>query len=673
MNDNISITGNYQDVRNAYMAFRKLLREKKISPAKISPEDGEYIRSNITFNPEYTPEQAIFLFNFLQRFNNDFIINGFILAKLPVPDTIKNQPITVTGSLKYIGFNGTLFLIRFPVPFDKAMLADLKAIKGRIWDEEKRHWTLPITRSEEIKRFAEKHGFTIGDNAQRVIYGVEENLEQSYSAERIELNIPLKKELFDYQTVGVDFALRLKRTLNADEMGLGKTPQAIAYSMGLNKWPILVVCPKGLRYNLQNEFHAWTDRRAIVATPAVMKRIDRFVETGLCEVLIVNYNGLQKYFCESVEENGRGIKVTLNKKIHLFQAIIFDEAHKVRNESTQLYKIAKKVIYEVENRLLLTGTPLINKVNDFASMLELLGILEQEFGGRWKFNQKYGSLTKEIFEGGKKVTKTEDNEALLKELNIKLRSTCMIRREKHQVAKDLPDKIRIKHEVELSNRKEYDHAIINLQDYLASKGATPEAISKSLAAEMLVRFVYLKKLSAYGKIEELKEFVEELFLNNKKFVLFAWHKEILQEVKKHFPQMLIVDGDTKDDLVQPYVTRFQTDPKCNIIGLTYSKGAEGHTLTAAHNWGCLEFPWTDAILDQAESRIHRHTQTETSYCRYFVGKDTIDQYIYSIIERKRNLSKHSTGSTGKIEEVMVDELIKLLLTKPKQISENILT
>lgn len=670
MEHQVAQIGNYEKLRNCYTTFRQLVRDKKISLSAIAQNEIEYIRSNITFNKSYNNEEAVFLYNFLYRFLNDFVINGIDFSKVPIPDAKLKKSIVAESVMKFVGFGGDKFIIRFP--YDNDLYKKVKAIKDGIYNAEKRDWSFPIVRAEEIKNFAEENGFTIGENAMRIIYGVQENLEQSYSSERIELNIPLKKDLFDYQTVGVDFELRVRRALNADEMGLGKTPQAIAYTMGLNQWPVLIVCPKSLKYNWQNEFIGWTDRKVLVANKAIMNKFHRYIELGVCEVLIINYDGLKKYFCESVEEDGRGLKIKLNKNINYFKAIVLDEAHKQRNEKTQLYKITKKICHSVSDRLLLTGTPVVNKVNDLASMLDLLGYLDSEFGGRWKFNSKYAKIGRSHFENkNKKENNNHEEEHLLKELNIKLRSTCMIRREKHQVLKELPDKIRSTHDVELSNRAEYDHAFLNLQDFLANLGVSDEKISQAMRAEILVKFTYLKKLSAHGKINDFVEFAEELFENGEKVVLFTWHKEILNEVKKHFPDMIIINGDVKDEFIRDSVAAFQTNSKVRIIGLTYSRGAEGLTLTASHHWCCLELPWTDAILNQGEDRIHRYGQKDTAYCHYFLGRDTVDQHIYKIIERKRNLSKFATGSTGQIEETTANELLKILQTKPKPLIEKI--
>jgi SWI/SNF-related matrix-associated actin-dependent regulator 1 of chromatin subfamily A len=348
--------------------------------------------------------------------------------------------------------------------------------------------------------------------------------------------------------------------------------------------------------------------------------------------------------------------------------ILVSNCHELRTEKTVNFKSAKGILKGKEHLTLLTGTPIVNEINDMASILDLAGILDSEFGGRWKFNQKYGDIKKKDFEKSKnKKDQTKaSSEELLKDLNLRLRATIMIRREKYQVLKDLPDKIRTTHEIELSNRKEYDHAYLSLQDYMVTMGASNEKITMALRAEIMVQMSILKKLSAKGKIDDFVEFANELFLNNEKLVLFGWHKEILHMVKKIFPDMLMITGDESDEQIRDNVHAFQNDPKVRIIGATYKRGGVGLTLVAAHHWACLELPWTDAILTQAEARIDRIGQKETVYCHYFLGKDTIDQYIYDIIFKKRNISKHATNSKEEIEEVESDNLIKTLMEKAKK-------
>lgn len=654
----IAFIGNHQKLRTLYFRFRKLVLDGKIDLSLISDNKKTYLKNFITFNNNWTDDQAQYVYDTIFGLKSDIIINGITLREIKesYKPKITIHNVTSVNNMNYIGFDGDQFVVKFN--YNPNLVEKVKEIREGKYNKEKMLWYFPVSKATELSNFAQKYKFTIGDNALRIINGIEDNLEQSYSAERVELDIILKKDLFDFQTVGVDYSHRMLRALIADQMGLGKTPQGIAWSIKNDDFPVLVIVPKALKYNWKNEIEAWTDKKVLIADDKVMRFLPRYVELGMVDFLIINYDGLKKYFVQEIKEDGRGISVKINNYAELFKAVIVDEAHELRNEKNTRYKIAKKVIHAINKRLLLTGTPILNTINDMASMLELLEYID-EFGGRMKFVQKYGPIKKDNFENknNKNKSESQNNIQLLKELNLKLRSICMIRREKHQVLKELPDKIRSQHYCELSNRAEYDHAYLNLQDFLSSIGTESSKITKAMQAEFIVKLNLLKKLSARGKINDFIEFANNLFQQGEKLVVFAWHKETLDSIKKHFPDMLIISGDVKDEQVNENVKNFQNDKSIRIIGLTYKRGGVGLTLTAASHWACLELSWTDGLQSQAEDRCHRIGQLNTVYCHYFMGQDTVDSYLYDIILKKRELSKFSTGSSEQIEEMAGNSLI----------------
>lgn len=673
MEKEIAFIGNWPELRRVYFRMRWFVIQKIIDRSRISEIDTSYLVGKITYNSVWSHDNAMFVYAFLKKFQNELNQNDVKLLDFStyMSSTASNSKNNTSGSSgRQVSYSGGKFVVTFP--YDPDLVNQIKkaiSAGSREWVAKDRKWLVNLSEKEALLSFAEANGFQIGEMASKHIHsgGIDQNLiEESYSSARVELNIPLKKTLFDFQTVGAAYAIRIAKeipgagALIADQMGLGKTPQGITYTMGMEQWPTIVICPKALMFNWKNEYEAWTDKKAVIISEKVINRIGSMVEAGICHVVICNFDGLKKYFVQEIKktETKDGKKrstVILNNKISHFKNIVIDEAHELKNQKIDRYRIVRKICETIGPKVLLTGTPIVNEINDMASLLELSGHIK-EFGGRWEFNKKFENIGKDSFEGNKKIP------ALL-ELNRKLRSTCMIRREKHMVLQELPDKIRQRHEVEIDNRKEYDHAFLSLQDWMAANGANKDKIEKSLQAEFMVKLGVLKRLSAKGKVSSLVEWANsELFPNKQKLVVFAWHREILLELKKHFPKMDIVDGTISDPkLVQNAVDRFQKEDfeSCPVIGLTYKKGGVGLTLTASSNWACLEHPWHDAILSQAEDRIHRIGQKDTAFCHHFFGVDTIDQQLYAIVEYKREMSKQVTGSTEEISEQVVGSLWKL--------------
>lgn len=659
----LSISGNHQEVRDVFFKWRQFIIEGKI-PHKgyVSPVEADFINKKIKINDSWSDSEAYQIYQILYRFRDQIkMLSGVDFSKIEQPKSSVYQNTskpTASHHVNSITYNGDCFVIQFA--YRDSLVKEVKKISGRQYNPDHKHWTVPVTSIDELKSFGESFGFHIGESAKTIINGVESNLEQSYSAERIELGIELKKTLFDFQTVGADFAIRLHNVINGDDMGLGKTPQGIATAIGHNEWPILVVCPKSLRLNWRKEFHEWTDKKVMVGDNRNMKYIKRFVEEDMCHVLVLNYDGLIKYFGKDIKKTTDGkLLVKVDEQLSkIFKFMIVDEAHECRNPKTKKHKVVKKVGEHISKKLLLTGTPLVNKPEDLAALLDIIGQLDH-FGGMYAFKQRYSGITKENFGGGG----TAQN---LQELNIKLRSLCFIRRQKNQVLKELPDKIRSMKQVELSNRKEYDHAYLNLLDYLVSKGENQDRLDSAARAMILAQMQMLKKLSGLGKIEEFAEFAKSMIEQGEKLVVFVWHKELIQELRKHFLDLLEISGDVSDDEIEISKAKFQMEAEHGLIVLTYQRGYAGHTLTASSNWCALELPWNYAILTQAEDRIHRIGQLNTVYCHYFLGQDTIDERIFEIIESKRQIGNEATGSTESIETIIQNELIKKLSEAEKE-------
>lgn len=642
--------GNFQDIRTNYFAWRELIKEGKLSVHKLNEKDKMTL-GDMRYRATWEGTEVFLLMAILRKYKDDLRKHGIIIEQDPKTRTTTQGPIP---RQKLITYSDNKFKITFP--YDKRIVAMIKSqIAGNDRSYDNYTWSINPSQSDIIIRIAEIYDFKIGDRAKQILYKGKSNFEQSYSCERVELELPLLKRLYDYQTVGVDYHRRLLRSWNADQMGLGKTPQGIATAVAVNKWPVLIICPKSLRENWKREIHEWTNYKAMVATHKNIPKLASFIEHDFCHFLIVNYDGVKTFFVDQIVEHGRGKKIIPSRAVKLFKGFIIDESHELRNSKTTRYKCIKKCTEHMQFKLLLTGSPIVNTLDDVRSQLDLIGRLESDFGGYSGFNKEFKKR------GSSKWEKDVDRNMNL--LNRKLRSTCMIRREKHQVLHELPDKFRTVVEVDIANRKEYDHAYISLQSYLTSKNVDPAKISQSMNAELLVKLSLLKRLSAAGKISAMAEVAESMLNAGEKIIIFCWFKETIDLVKKSLNcNVLEISGRINDDHKIEYNKRlFQEDPNYPVICITYKKGGTGHTLTAASNVFFIEPAWTGADHDQAEDRAHRIGQKQNVNCHYFMGKNTIDKHIYSIINRKRQLSRESTDSREQIQTSVVGELTKIII------------
>ena len=483
---------------------------------------------------------------------------------------------------------------------------------------------------------------------------------QDYSIAPLpKLNVPhgLLLEPYEYQKEGIAYALQHKRCIFGDQPGLGKTLQAIGTVTIAKAYPCLVVCPAALKINWQREFMKFAGKQAIILDDRNKNTWHRFFEQkkvngdALCDIYITNYESLKKFFVTSIKDDSRFTmrSIKFDERIYLFKSVVIDESHKCKSTKTQQSKFLEGICKGKEYVLELTGTPVVNNNTDLIQQLKIMGRLE-DFGGYKSFVERYC--------GGQKQSSN------VKELNWKLSQICFFRREKAKVLTQLPDKSRQYIEVDISNRKEYDKAEQDLIQYLKTyKDADDEKITKALRGEVMVKMGILKSISARGKIKVFSEFIHDVIDGGEKLIVFAYLKEVVMELKALFPNAVTVTGEDNAIQKQRAVDSFQNDPNCKLIILNYKSGGTGLTLTASSRVAFIEFPWTFSDCEQAEDRAHRNGQKDNVNCYYYLGKDTIDRYMYDVIQAKKNIANGVTGTDDVVKESIVDMAMNLFNQK----------
>ena len=214
--------------------------------------------------------------------------------------------------------------------------------------------------------------------------------------------------------------------------------------------------------------------------------------------------------------------------------------------------------------------------------------------------------------------------------------------------------------MDITTRIEYQKAENDLIQYLrVYKNADDKKIAKSMRGEVMVRMGILKAVSARGKIKAAAEFIHDVIDGGEKLIVFAYLKEVVAEIKKMFTKAVTVTGEDSAGQKQAAVDAFQNNPDCNLIILNYKSGGTGLTLTASSRVAFIEFPWTFSDCEQAEDRAHRNGQKNNVNCYYFLGKDTIDEYMYDVIQRKKSIANGVTGTDDVVKENVVDMAMDL--------------
>lgn len=477
----------------------------------------------------------------------------------------------------------------------------------------------------------------------------EEPVENFEIPEMPELTVPhnMVMEPYEYQRQGIAYALEKKRCIMGDEPGLGKTAQAIGTMTASGAFPALVICPASLKVNWQREFKKFGGVSAIILDDTnrhvwqnllAMKAVNG---KPLCQVAITNYESLRKFFVKKVRESSRFTmkSIEFDERIEIFRSVIIDESHKCKSSKTQQSKFVQGIAAGKEYVLELTGTPVVNNNTDLIQQLTIMGRLE-DFGGYMKFQERYCA--------------GESKSSHLKELNYRLHKFCFFRRQKKDVLQWLPEKTRSYLITDIDNRKEYEEAERDVIKYLRDyRDADDEKIQRAVRGAIMVKMGILKQISAKGKIKSAIDIIHNTIDGGEKLIVFCFLKQVVFELKQEFRDAVTVTGDDDDRAKQRSVDAFQNDPKTKLIILNYRSGGTGLTLTAASNVLFIEFPWTYSDCCQAEDRAHRNGQKNAVTCTYLLGDGTIDEYMYELIQTKKDIANGVTGTDDDVEEKKV--------------------
>jgi len=571
-----------------------------------------------------------------------------------------------------VASNSRVFLqdgmIYMRFPYERVIIKAVKQIPAVSWDSKAYSWRAPQSSIQSIIEWA--NGFSVNVEqdvkmiASSVITKMNDLIEASRSVDA-QIEIPtLSGTLLPYQRAGVSYAANSLRTFIADEMGLGKTMQAIAtLEYVMDSYPAVVVCPPSLVLNWVSEFNKWVPRLKISAV--TNRKV--FPESGSYDVVVVGYSNISHW----------------QKHLMGHRAYIFDESHYCKTPTAQRTKSAVKIAHSAPKNtvvLCLTGTPVTNRPNEYASQLDILGRLK-DFGGLWGFYRRYCSAYQDSF-GVWNIS----GHSHLDELNERLRGSCYIRRTKDQVLAELPPVIHSKVVVDGSSdaMKEYKKAENDIILYIADRakeiakregkpmwGAAVAAMIRAEANEHLVRLSVLRRLAAKAKMEIVEEWINARLENGKKVVVAAHHRDIVDEIARKYGNLRIQGGMAVEE-VEENKRRFQTESvnDAPVIVLSIQAAKTGHTLTAAEECLFVELPWTPADVDQTYSRLHRIGQKGSVTSTYLLAVNTIDEDIYSLIEKKRSVVDAAVDGG---EFVETDGAVQLILNIMKKNGKSIET
>lgn len=464
----------------------------------------------------------------------------------------------------------------------------------------------------------------------------------------------IRASLRSYQKEGVHWLERLRTMyLNgilADDMGLGKTLQAICaivQHQSKKQIPSLIVCPTSLLYNWKEEcskFHPGLRVVVVDGVPANRKRI--LDSLAQFDVLITSYTLLQK----DIE----------HYKPLAFGYQILDEAQNIKNRGTRNAKSVKMV--QAEHRLILTGTPIENSLEELWSLFDFLmpGFLSSYD----RFLEKYVR--------GASVSQSKPLEYLRKKV-----APFVLRRMKSDVLSDLPPVSEIVYHCQLSEVQQelYRSYAASARDELV-KLVQRDGFDR-VQIHVLATLTRLKQICCHpaifakeraevgdsAKYDLLLDLVQTLIEGRHKTVIFSQYTRMLQIMRDDLEERRIrfayLDGSSKNRL--EVVKQFNEDPSIVVFLVSLKAGGTGLNLVGADTVIHYDMWWNPAVENQATDRIHRIGQKRSVSAYKLITLGTIEEKIAQMQERKKGLVKKVVSCDDEaIEKLTWEDVLELL-------------
>lgn len=550
---------------------------------------------------------------------------------------------------------GDVFL-KVTFKYDDYLVSQMRGMMGS-WNTFEKAWYIPFTQENvqklhelgamfslqllEVVKIAFPREFSTA-LLQRVRQGV---------AHSTELPLPpidgLYRDLLPYQRAGIA-AIQASggRALLADEMGLGKTLQAIGFCH-LNQFSkIIVICPLSAMFNWMAEVEAALGEQSIC-----MIRGTKGETLPDARWYLINYEALSAHTAQLQSLNA--------------PCVIIDESHYIKNKAAKRTKACVEVAQHSPYVLALTGTPILNRVVEMWTVLNLLD--PDTFSDRKTFVETYCPPHSKVGEwADDKEFQASQNLDALREV---LERTVLIRRTKAEVLPQLPPKRRSAVLLDIDNRGDYEstkHEIMKLleQSKLSITDVLHEFMSSGFVkpnSPILALIEQARDYALRGKYaQSLGWFKDFLDGTDEKLVVFAHHRWLIQQLKQDLAEYGCVTLYGEDSVTEreDAKTKFNSDPEIRVIVLGLEVGSESHTLTAASHVAFLELPWQPGKANQAEDRVHRIGQT-ADYVQIYhlVALETIDEAMGNLLRKKQMV----------INEVLPDQ--ELVSTSVTQIQE----
>jgi SNF2 family DNA or RNA helicase len=481
------------------------------------------------------------------------------------------------------------------------------------------------------------------------------------------LRVPGNRELMPHQVQLVAAAAAGHRTfLLADEPGLGKTAQALLAAQAANAYPLLVVVPSVVKTNWAREAGMWTPNRSTTVVHGNGDTVD-----GFADIVVVNYEVLDRHVGWFGDFGFRGMVV--------------DEAHFIKNRTSQRSQHVLALSERIRSRtvrpllMALTGTPLINDIEDFRAIWQFLGWIDE--------TEPLAELMDSLEETGL----TPADPGFYSAARKCVIDLGIVRRRKVDVAADIPARRTADLPVELDEKvgrsirsaerdlarrlvSQYETALVSrrsgvgqgIDHDLVRRVATWEQKNASTTTGENV-FSMMRRIGQ-AKAGLAADYATQLARSAGKVVFFAKHVDVMDVAEEAFARQGMrfssIRGGQTPSTRQKNIDAFMNDPDVAIAVCSLTAAGVGLNLQVASNIVLAELSWTDAEQTQAIDRSHRIGQTEPVTAWRIIAAQTIDSRIAELIDRKAGLAARALdGSDEQVwssADVQHEALVALL-------------
>ncbi|MCG2726837.1 MAG: SNF2-related protein [Elusimicrobia bacterium] len=457
--------------------------------------------------------------------------------------------------------------------------------------------------------------------------------------------------LHPYQKEGILFAVKKRRAFIGDDMGLGKTMQAIGAAFLLKEMGhvrrTVVIAPASLKFQWKREIEKVTKLPAVIISGSARERNEQYRKCGGF-FIILNYELLY-----------RDLDRILNLKPDM---VILDEAQRIKNWETKIAQNIKKL--ESPFRLVLTGTPLQNRLPELHSISEFLH--PKALGANWKLVPTYAHLDENDKIAGyshlnhlrKRLDKffiRRSRESVLSQLPKRTDNNFWIgltpqQQETHdELAKNINKLMSKMQKYKRLTREDMQRLFMILTCMRIVSNAYGQYDWKSIELEVLTAkhaSSALMKTIGSPKLEEFRKIMADLLETpGQKVVVFSQWKRMIrladicirENLESVGGSSVIFCGGLSLKKREAEIKRFIEDPSARVF---FSTDAGGVGLNLQHAANCvinLEVPWNPAVLEQRVARVHRMGQKKSVQVINLISSESIEERIFNLIAQKKAL------------------------------------